>query len=83
MKIYKVEMDLSLAINRLKNFDLHEYNSQRPIVFVEADSPDEACHEAYNKLASIILKQDCTKKTASFVQELFHDISILKVSVPK
>ena len=77
-------MDLSLVITRLKKFDLHEYNSEKPIVFVEADSPDSACHKAYNRLATIILKQDCTKSTASFIQEeLYHDISIIKVSVPK
>ena len=76
-------MDLSLAINRLKKFDLHEYNSQRPIVFVEAKSPDDACHQAYYKLATIILKQDCSKKTASLIEELFLDISITKVGVPK
>ena len=76
-------MDLSLAINRLKKFDLHEYNSQRPIVFVEAKSPDDACHQAYYKLATIILKQDCAKKTASLIEELFLDISITKVGVPK
>ena len=83
MKIYKVEMDLSLVIIRLKKFDLHEYGSERPIVFVEAKSPDDACHKAYYRLATIILKQDCSKKTADLIEELLHDISITKVGVPK
>ena len=83
MKIYKVEMDLSLAINRLKQFELHEYNSERPIIFVDAKSPDDACHQAYYRLATIILKQDCNKKTASLIEEILLDISISKVSVPK
>ena len=83
MKIFKVEMDLSLVINRLKDFDLHEYNSERPIVFVEAKSPDDACHKAYFKLVSIILKQDHSKEVITFTNELLHDISITKVSIPK
>ena len=76
-------MDLSLVINRLNKFDLHEYNSERPIVFVEAKSPDDACHKVYYRLATIILKQDCSKKTASLIEELLLDITISKVSVPK
>ena len=83
MKIYKVEMDLSLVINLLKEFELHEYNSERPIIFVEAKSPDDACHKAYYKLVAIILKQNSTKKTLSLINELLYDISISKVRVPK
>jgi hypothetical protein len=83
MKIYKVEMDLSLVISRLKKFELHEYNSERPIIFVEAKSPDDACHQAYYRLATVILKQDCNKKTASFIEEVLLDISITKVDIPK
>ena len=63
MKIYKVEMDLSLVISRLKHFELHEYNSEKPILFVEAKSPDDACHKAYFKLVALILKQEHTKET--------------------
>ena len=64
-------MDLSLAINRLKEFELHEYNSERPIIFVEAKSPDDACHQAYYRLATIILKQDCnTKKLHHLIEEI-------------
>ena len=83
MKIYKVEMDLSLVISRLKKFDLHEYNTERPIIFVEAKSPDDACHQAYYRLATVILKQDCNKKTATFIEDILLDISITKVDTPK
>ena len=83
MKIYKVEMDLSLAIARLTDFELHEYNSSKPIIFVEAKSPDDACHKAYFRLVAIILKQKQTKETIILTNEILHDISITKVSVPK
>jgi hypothetical protein len=83
MKLYKVQLDLTLVINSLKEFNLHEYNSEKPIVFVEAKSPDDACHQAYYKLAAILLKQDYTKENVSFINELLLDISISRVSVPK
>jgi hypothetical protein len=76
-------MDLSLVISRLKKFDLHEYNTERPIIFVEAKSPDDACHQAYYRLATVILKQDCNKKTATFIEDILLDISITKVDTPK
>ena len=67
MKIYKVEMDLSLVISRLKHFELHEYNSEKPILFVEAKSPDDACHKAYFKLVALILKQEHTKEMSMVI----------------
>ena len=82
MKIYKVELDLSLVINRLKKYSLKQYNSTYPTVFVEANNPDDACHLAYYQLAEIILKQDLSSETAVFVRELLLDISVKSLSVP-
>ena len=76
-------MGLSLVISRLKHFELHEYNSEKPILFVEAKSPDDACHKAYFKLVALILKQEHTKETILLTNEILHDISITKVSIPK
>ena len=83
MKIYKIEMDLSLVISRLKEFELHEYNSEKPIIFVEAKSPDDACHKAYFRLVAMILKQKHNKETIALTNEILHDIFITKVSVPR
>ena len=58
MLIFKVHLDLSLIINRLIRFNLHEYDSTQPIVFVEAADPDGACFKAIFNLIQIILKQD-------------------------
>jgi hypothetical protein len=82
MKIYKVELDLSLVIGRLIKYDLQQYNSSHPTVFIQAENPDEACHLAYYQLAEIILKQDLSKETALFVRELLFDLSIKSVSTP-
>ena len=82
MKIYKVELDLSLVMGRLKKYSLQQYNSTYPTVFVEANNPDGACHLAYYQLAEIILKQDLSSETALFVRELLFDISIKSLSIP-
>ena len=83
MKIYKVQLDLRLVIGRLKKFNLHEYNSEEPIIFVEAASPDDACHLAYYGLANVIIKQDDSKATLALVNDILLDISVKKVSTPK
>ena len=82
MKIYKVSMDLSLILQRLKKFNLFEYQNPFPTIFVEAHNPDEACHLAYYGLAVIILKQDSSPETSTLITDSFYDITIRKVSVP-
>jgi len=82
MKIYKVELDLSLVIGRLTKYNLQQYNSSHPTVFIQAENPDEACHLAYYQLAEIILKQDLSQETALFVRELLFEVSVKSVSTP-
>jgi len=67
-------MDLLLVMGRLAKFNLGEYNSPYPTIFVEAKDPDEACYNALYKLVEIILKQDDSKKTSELVKDLVQDI---------
>tara|TARA_A100001515_G_scaffold102170_1_gene82904 strand:- start:3557 stop:3808 length:252 start_codon:yes stop_codon:yes gene_type:complete len=83
MKIYKVDMDLSFVIARLKKFNLKEYSDQFPTIFVEAKDPDEACYLAYFQLVEILLKQDDSKETSLLTKDILHDILIRKVYVPE
>ena len=83
MKICKVNLDLSLVIARLKKYNLQQYNSAHPTIFVQADNPDDACHLAYYQLAEIILKQDLSSETALFVREILFDVSVKGSSVPQ
>lgn len=82
MKLYRVEMCLTLVIARLKKYQLYEYNSENPILFIQADNPDEACNRAICNLATIIFKQNSSIETIKFVSDLFYDIRIEKVYVP-
>lgn len=82
MKIYKVHMDLLQAIPRLKKFNLGEFSVAFPIIFVEAEDPDQACHLAYYRLIETILKQDDSQETSSLIQDISFDIRVIKVYVP-
>lgn len=81
MKIYKVFMNLELVISRLKKFNLKEYNSAFPIIFVEARDPDDACYRSTYGLVSGLLAQDSSAQTALLCREIVFDIRIIKVSV--
>ena len=72
MKIFKVYMDLTLILGRLKKYKLNEYGYNNPIIFVPANNPDEACYEAYMGLSDKIIKQGLKKTNG------YHDISILE-----
>ena len=79
MKVYKVEIDMTYVLARLKKFKLKEYNTQFPIIFVEANDPDEACHLATYQLAAILIQQEATQENAMFIKDLIHDINVIKV----
>tara|TARA_B100002019_G_scaffold107389_1_gene92208 strand:- start:2354 stop:2596 length:243 start_codon:yes stop_codon:yes gene_type:complete len=80
MKIYKVTIDISLVIPRLKHISLKEFNGNRPIVFVDAENPDDACYQCYHKFAEMILAQD--KNMVKEIKDIFNDITIVKLYTP-
>lgn len=82
MKIYKVHMDLLQAMPLLKKFNLGEYSIAFPIIFIEADDPDQACHLAYYRLVENILKQDASQETSNLIHDISFDIRVIKVYVP-
>lgn len=79
MKIYKVTMDISLCISKFKKFNLAEFNNAFPVVFVEGEDPDEACHKIICNFYKNILKQDESKETATLLDSCRQDIRITKV----
>ena len=80
MKIYKVTLDMTLVLSRLREFDLKEFNSLKPIVFIDADNPDDACFTSHYKLASVILAQD--PNMATQMKDILADITITNIVVP-
>jgi len=82
MRNYKVFMDLSLVMSRLRKYSLGEYNSTFPIVFVEARNPDDACHIAVKNLISKLISQDGSPEGAKLCTEIKRDIRVIKAHVP-
>jgi hypothetical protein len=82
MKIYKVHMILTLVMPRLKKYELEDYNSSTPIIFVEAQDPDDACYKAMHKLAQKIIRSDHSVETLNFIKDIFNDIRIIKIELP-
>jgi len=79
MKIYVIEFDMSLVLPRLKRFNLGLFNYTYPIIFIDADNPDDACYLAYCKFSETLLKQDESTETALFIKDIINDIRIRKV----
>lgn len=73
---------MSLVISRFKRFKLHQYNFERPIIFVEAHDPDDACYKCMHKFCAMILKQDDTKATSRLLKDALFDIRITKIIEP-
>jgi hypothetical protein len=78
MKIYTVELDMTLVMGRLKSFHLKEFNSEYPTVFVEANDPDDACYFTICKFSEVVLKQNESPETAKLLRDVIQDIRIKK-----
>ena len=79
MKIYVLYIDMTLILPRLKKYRLQEFNSQFPIIFIEAEDPDDACYKCSCKFTEILLKQDYSKENAEFIKNISYELRILKV----
>ena len=80
MKIYKVYLDMSMVVSRLKKYRIYEYNSEYPIIFVEADDPDGACYTAIYKLLKLVLDLDDSKEARKLCKEIKQDIRIISAA---
>lgn len=81
-------MCLDLVLSRLKKYKLDEYGYERPIIFVSASDPDDACHQAYIGLSEKIIKQGLYKTNGyydvnilEFTKDVLNDISITYAGV--
>ena len=83
MKLYKVYMDLALVMPRIAKFELGVYNSNRPIVFVEAHNPDDACFKALGGLLFKLMKQDKSKTHEALCRDIAFDIRVTRAHIPQ
>ena len=67
------------VLGLLKKFKLGEFNSKFPILFVEANDPDEACYLVFCRFSELLLKQDESLETAKLIKTCEYEILITKV----
>ena len=58
MRNFKVTLDLSDCFKRVSEYDLREFDSPFLIIFIQANDPDEVCHELVERIVNQILKKD-------------------------
>lgn len=58
MRNFKVTLDLSDCFAQLKQYKLIEFNAPFLTIFIQAQDPDEVCHEIVERIINRILEQD-------------------------
>lgn len=79
MRNFKISLDLSDAQQYLKNFVLREYSLPFCLIFIEADDPDDACHESVHRLLRLIVDQKYNIETRVLCRKLKKLIRIDKI----
>jgi hypothetical protein len=69
-----------LVLSRLKRFNLGKYGCKDPIIFIEANDPDGACHDVVYQLYDIMNAQNPSAETKELFKDILQDIRIIKVS---
>lgn len=58
MRNFKVTIDLSDCFARMSAFKLREFDAPFLTIFIQANDPDEVCHELVERIVNQILKKD-------------------------
>lgn len=79
MRNFKISIDLIDVFRELSQFKLREYPIPYLILFIEADNPDDACHELITRIISDILKRDSSINTRIFCRKIRKQIRFDKI----
>ena len=71
-----------LILQRLNRFNLGKYSDINPIIFVEANDPDGACHGSVYGLYELMIKQDDSIETKLLFRDVAYDVRVIKVYTP-
>lgn len=69
MRNYKINIDLTDIFRQLQEYKLKEYPMPYLTLFIEADNPDDACHELIQRIICDILKRDSSIDTRIFCRK--------------
>ena len=78
--IYKIAVNSSRITESLSKLGVN-LESEKQFYFIEADDPDEACHQALNKIKTKIISNKLNDEIVDFVEdELHNEIRITKLT---
>jgi len=79
MRNFKVYLDLTDIYPKIKKFFLREYVVQYPLIFIEAEDPDDACYMVVYRLIKLIMDQDPSIETRILCKEIKRSVRIDKI----
>ena len=79
MRNFKVSLDLTDIYPQIKKFHLREYINQYPLIFIEAEDPDDACYMIIYRLIKIIIDQDPSIENRILCKQIKRKLRIDKI----
>jgi predicted house-cleaning noncanonical NTP pyrophosphatase (MazG superfamily) len=79
--IYKVMVDAEKALDALNKLGVRNSVKKVMHLFVDAENPDSACHEAIEKLMDNIIKEKLSDEIVDFLEdELTHNVRVIELT---
>lgn len=79
MRNFKVSLDLSNIFREIEKYKLREFDAPFLIIFIQADDPDEVCHELLLRIINQMLKVDDSMSTRILCRKLRRKIRFDKI----
>ncbi len=81
--MYKVAVNMSKVKRRLEANGVKIHLKPTVVVYVKADTPDDACANAIDKVLKEIKENKKTKSVEKLVKDIKSQISVVKVRIYK
>ena len=79
--IYKVVIDATKAMDALSELGIRYSVRKQNHLFVDAESPDGACHAAFNKLQDKIISEQISDEVVDYLEdEMCHSVKVIKLT---
>lgn len=79
MPNYRMSLDLSDLQQELSLYDLREYRLPFTLYILEADNPDEACHQILRRIQDSVMKQSTSIETRILCRKIRRYMRLDKV----
>lgn len=79
MKHFKIDLDLTNIFLKLSEYKLRQYTIPFFTFFIEAEDPDDACHETILRMINLILERDKSIETRIFCRTIKKQIRFDKI----